>query len=272
MFRMRSWFSVRALALVAVTAAQVSAATMTLDWGKVTPQWTMYYGGAITTASFDIDPTHAGNDVTIQILLGNGASWVNGGPTIINGPNGPALSLGINTSGTSSYAAISFDFHYTGGVKDIQMLTNNIDRNALNQAEQLRSLYGTFQNGAQQAFAYQLGSGTTATGLAGSGTSSYLYGINQSNGVDSNVMLRMASQVDYLGMTLGLGNSWIYGASTAVFNLGSITYNNAATTLPPPPPPTNNAGAIGNPEPSTWVLMTTGLAGLAWVARRRKRA
>jgi hypothetical protein len=245
------------------------AATMTVDWSTANPQWNVFWGGALATTSLDIDPTNAGADVTVRVSLGGGSTWVNGGPTIVSGPNGPSLDLGVYTSGSNSVVTISFDFHYTNGVRDIQMLTNSIDLNSLYQTEELRALYGSFKGGAQQAASLQLSSGTSATAIFGSGLGASLYGTGISNGTNSNAMLQMASQVDYLGMTFGL-RSGAYGGTQSGFNIANFTYNNAAAALPPPPPPIYYGDPGGNPEPATWLSMAGGMFALGYFRRRRR--
>lgn len=267
--RKHSTFALALFVAVAVVGPTTSASTITLDWASANPQWNVYWGGALTTASFDIDPTNAGADVTVRISLGGGATWLNGSPTIVSGPNGPALNLGVYTNGSNSVVTINFDFHYADGVREIQMLTNNIDLNALNQSEELRSLYGTFQGGAQQAGTFTLGSGTTTTALFGSGLAASLYGTGVSSGTNSNALLQMASQVNYLGMTFGL-QSGSYGGAESGFNIANISFNNAgAAALPPPPPPTYSGGSLDNPEPATWLSMAGGMAALLFFGRRR---
>lgn len=198
----------RVLALATVTVVQLGASTT--DWGLVSPQWTMYYAPTVTTTSVDTT----------------------------------APSTDLSTSTTSS-SALSYDFHYTGGVQSLQTTT---------QAADTQSWYVT-------APTYATYTTTTSTALAGTGTSTSL----QTTDIYSSVTLQMASQVNYLGMVSYSG----WGAYTPV------TWTSTTTTTALPPAPswvTPSGDALGNPEPGTWVLMTTGLAGLIWAARRQRRA
>ncbi|HYZ85324.1 MAG TPA: PEP-CTERM sorting domain-containing protein [Bryobacteraceae bacterium] len=251
-----------------LTAGQ--AATVSLDWTQANPQWTLLWGGNSAEARLNVDPNNPGNDVTVRISL-SGASFNGTSPTV--GANG--LSISLNTFSTDAYATVSFDFHYSNGVRDLRFTTNDIDRNSVGQMEELRALYTSLGGGAREALNIQVSPTSSALALYGSGLGQSLIGMNPaSNPMESNATLTMVKSLDYLSMTYGLRTSWYSGAGVSDFNIGNFTWQTASAAPPPPAPPVfmppaGNLALDGNPEPSTWLLLATGAGALLWRHRRK---
>jgi hypothetical protein len=156
-------------AIVAGSSLPASAAAITLDLTKTPVQWTN--SGGSYSASFDVDAANAGNDVTIRLSFVGGAQMVNGSPSV--GANG--INLNVWTNANASLR-IDFDFHYTAGVTDLKVMTNDVDLNAMGQMEELRALYSSFGTSGQQALGIQC----CSTGAQSCELERYADGLEQS--------------------------------------------------------------------------------------------
>lgn len=124
--RIAIYASLLALPLLAPSS---SRATL-LDWNSVT--WTP---GSLTK-SFDIDPAHAGNDITVSFSLSSGAAFQSNNPSIGNtftgGPNtaNKALNMNIDLANATAFVRVKVDFLYAGGVNNAKFSLFDIDRSA----------------------------------------------------------------------------------------------------------------------------------------------
>ena len=107
-----------------------SSRAVVLNWNSVT--WT---AGSFTQ-SFDIDPTHPGNDITVTFSLSSGAAFQNNNPSIGNtftgGPDttNKALNMNIDLANAAAFVRVKVDFLYAGGVNNANFTLFDVDRSA----------------------------------------------------------------------------------------------------------------------------------------------
>ena len=168
---------VRAGAVVAILAQPAQA--VILDWDAAT--WT---SGSLSN-SYNIDPAHAGNDITVTVAAGGGtilmADPVTGAtsPTRNNTLTGgltPAqnsLKISADLSSSTAYITLTIDFSafYPAGVENLSFTLFDIDLNGSSYRgqDEISSIVGL--NGATSV-------APTITGIGGSVTHSGT-GVNQ---------------------------------------------------------------------------------------------
>ena len=116
--------SLLALPLFAPSSSQA----VVLDWNSVT--WT----AGSSTKSFDIDPTHPGNDITVSFSLSTGAAFQSNNPaissTFTGGPDTTkkALNMNIDLANATAFVRVRIDFLYAGGVNNANFSLFDVDR------------------------------------------------------------------------------------------------------------------------------------------------
>jgi hypothetical protein len=252
-------------AIVAGSSLPASAAAITLDLTKTPVQWTN--SGGSYSASFDVDAANAGNDVTIRLSFVGGAQMVNGSPSV--GANG--INLNVWTNANASLR-IDFDFHYTAGVTDLKVMTNDVDLNAMGQMEELRALYSSFGTSGQQALGIQCCS-TGAQRINGGGLTTSLLGMVESGGAaNSNATLMALNKAGSLSMTFGVRDPFAFQWSQSDFNLNALTWSTGTAAPVNNPIYIGHGASIDQPEPATWLTLATGIGLLAWQRRRRRKS
>jgi hypothetical protein len=169
-----------ALVLVFLGLSRVEA--ITLDWNNV--NWT----ANSLSQSFDIDPSNAGNDITITISGNTGDIDDSQGAspddnTIITGGQGgtqESLYLAANYGGTGRelVVTITFSAGYVYGVENVQFTIFDVDRDSGLWRDQIDQIDGT-RNGVTASFADLTGtnfhdifdSGTATARARGDGAS-----------------------------------------------------------------------------------------------------
>ena len=213
--------------LAVLCHAQVHA--ITLDWDGVT--WT---NGSLSN-SFDIDPSIAGNDLTVSVVANGGATFQQ--EVLAPNPLTPAraqafqgglasvehsLSIALNLTSNTQSVTVTVDFSalYALGVQNVSFTIFDIDfdnqKNSSEYQDQLRSIRGLSIDGTT------LIAPTITTSLNNSATGT---GINQ-------VVTGTASTVDN-GAGSGNGNVTISFGTNAIksftFTYGSGTAYNDPT-------------------------------------------
>jgi hypothetical protein len=138
------------LAVLLWSAFVVPARAVVLDWSTAT--WTP----GSTSQSFDIDPSHAGNDVTISITGNTGGFGVNPairttaitGQANTGGTGATSLQLGQDFgSGGSSSFTVTITFNYTQGVNTTFSLWDIDNDDSNNAVDHISSIMATAVGG-----------------------------------------------------------------------------------------------------------------------------
>jgi len=179
--------------LLSLFLSPVSARAIVLDWSNVT--WTP---GALT-GSFDIDPSNAGNDVTVTITGNTTRFFSSSYPQITDdftgglGSTTDQLDLYVDYSNTSQAITVTVTFHYTGGVSDVEFTLFDIDTGAVTGkgknpergfVDQVRSITATATNNTLVSPTITV-SNSTYTQTGGSGTNQTITGQDVANDFSS---------------------------------------------------------------------------------------
>lgn len=245
---MRPRLAICAALLVFPFLAPSSSRAVMLDWNSVT--WTP---GSLTK-SFDIDPAHPGNDVTVTLSLSTGAAFQSNNPSISStftgGPNTAtkALNMNIDLANPAAFVRVQIDFLYAGGVNNASFSLFDVDRS---------SGAGTsWQDQARYFSGKSVGNNTILpTHVTGSSGNSVTYnaaaGGYTATGMSNIVNSGAGSQNANVGVTYG--QSYVksmffdYGSNSGVqanpdaqgIGLGGISFTPSATPEVDP-----GAGAI----------------------------
>lgn len=222
----------------------LSSQAAVLDWNSVT--WTR----GSTTQSFDIDPTHAGNDIRVTLTLSPGAAFQANNPAVSNtftgGGASTAKSLNLNADFASSaaYIHVQIDFLYAGGVNNTQFSLFDVDRNGTTWQDQVRNFSGlTIGNSTVLPTNVTGSSGNTMTGSLGTGyTVTGNSTIANSGAGSANANVGVAYGQSYLksvSFDYGSGSNVQANPEQQGIALGNITFT------PTPTPEINpSAGAV----------------------------
>lgn len=126
---------------------------VTLDWSTQTWPTPGSTTDSPSSASFDIDPSNPGNDITITLTLNAGATWQSGKPNVVSTlayGGDEALHIVYETNGLTNvpFVGISIEFHYALGVTDVTLPLGDIERfNGSNRTEEVRDFVGTAVSG-----------------------------------------------------------------------------------------------------------------------------
>ena len=215
--------------------APSSSRAVALDWNSVT------WSAGTLTKSFDIDPSHAGNDITVTLSLSTGAAFQSNNPAISSTFSGglpstnKALGMNIDLANTAAYVHVTINFLYAGGVSNAQFSMFDVD-NSTNGSwqDQVRNFSGksianstlsaTNVTGASgNSVTYSAESGYTATGtsnIVNTGAGSQNANVNVSYGQN---YLKSVS-FDY-----GSGSNASADPSAEGIALGKISFNPTAS-------------------------------------------
>ena len=169
--------------LLAIAIALSPAEAVTLDWDAVT--WT---SGSLSN-SYDIDPAHAGNDVTVSVATSGGAVLMSDPTTGAASPTrntslagglNPAqntLKLTADISADSAFVMITIDFAawYPQGVQNLSFTLFDIDLNGSSYRgqDEISGIVG--MNGATSIAPTITGVGSSVTHI-GTGLNQHLIG------------------------------------------------------------------------------------------------
>jgi hypothetical protein len=121
----------------------LSSQAVVLDWNNVT--WT----NGSYSQSFDIDPNHAGNDITVTLSLSSGSAYTNNpaiNSTFTGGVSDTNKSLTLlpDFASQSSYINVTITFLYANGVNNAKFSLFDIDNSTNNTwQDQVRNFSGT---------------------------------------------------------------------------------------------------------------------------------
>lgn len=205
---MRLRFLHTAAIVAALLCAVGSARAVTLDWDTAT--WTP---GSLSN-SYDVDPSHAGNDITVSVSAAGGATFMTdpvtgaSSPSVNNtlagglSPVQNSLKISADLSGSAWTIVVTIDFSafYPLGVQNLSFRLFDIDLNGSSYRgqDQIRSI--TASNGATTFAPTITGLGSSVT-WSGTGTNQVLTG--NADSVDT-------------GASSSNGNATISFGSTAV--------------------------------------------------------
>ena len=205
-------------------AGSNSAQAVVLDWDTVV--WTPGYSN-----SFDIDPTVAGNDITVAVS-GDTATLQYGTPartTNFEGGLGTAqntLALGVDLTNGSQFitVTVSFSSLYLQGVENVSFTIFDVDfDNAKNSSEyqdQLRSLTGLSIDGVTTIYPTI----TTSPNNSRTGTGSTAVVDGMVNTPDSGVGSGNGNVTISFGTNAIQSFTFRYGSGSAIPNSGDPTY------------------------------------------------
>jgi hypothetical protein len=210
----------------------LSGRAVVLDWNSAT------WSAGTLTKSFNIDPTHAGNDITITLSLSTGAAFTSnpavnstftGGSDMTN----KSLSLLTDFANSGAYVHVKMDFLYAGGVSNAQFSLFDIDNSTnLTWQDQVRNFSGQSINNSTLLPTGVTGSSgnsvTSSPGFTVTGT-----GNIANNGVGSqnaNVNISYGqSYVKSLSFDYGSGPNAPSNPSSQGIGLGGISFTPTAT-------------------------------------------
>ena len=199
------------IGIVLLTAPGVKA--VTLDWDATT--WTP---GSLSQ-SYDVDPTNAGNDITVTISGDTGflrsdynapnaqtpalSTTLHGGLTPAE--NTLLLATDFSTSTDSLTITITFSANYTQGVTNVSFNIFDLDSGTSFQ-DQLRSIRGVGVDGATVTATYVGGPAVTTTGsFVVNGA-----GLSPDSGIGSNagnLLITFSQPITSLSFVFGNGAS-----------------------------------------------------------------
>jgi hypothetical protein len=189
------YFARRFLLFALLTLLAPSVQAVTLDWDTVT--WT---AGTLSHA-YDIDPTKAGNDITVTVS-GNTTALTTDlaapnamTPAIVNAFQGGlptaqnTLCLAVNFANTSQSVTVTVDFSalYAAGVQNVSFTLFDIDlanTTGNHYQDQLRNITATSITGALVAPTITTSANNAPTGATG--LNQVVNGIASTNDLDPN--------------------------------------------------------------------------------------
>jgi hypothetical protein len=209
---------VRRFFLLLVIAACTSAARgVTLDWDAVT--WTP---GSLSN-SYDIDPSKAGNDITLSVsgntaqLAPKGGSPIPANLNIIEGGLSPvqnSLVLHLDLANQSQSVTVTVDFSslYTAGVSNVSFTLFDVDFSSSAFQDQIRSIQALSIDGS--------------TLIAPTITTNSANSLNGTTGL-GQIVTGMSNNTD-TGATSGTGNVTISFGGNAIKSF-TFVYGSGAT-------------------------------------------
>jgi hypothetical protein len=238
------------LLLAGMALLPLRSQALVLDWDSV--NWS---SGSLSQ-SFDVDASHAGNDITITITgsTGNLAQNVNDTTDLTGGISGghESLFMNMNYDNRSQFITVTVTFLYAAGVTDVSFSIFDIDKNT-----------GGNDTGYTDKITV-LGTGTNGTLVAP--TTITTHTANETVGSGTNIYVRGVSGATD---TTGNGNA-DYAFSSTITNF-SFTYGNDSSA---PSKPGNQWIALGDitfkPKVPEWHPgLIASLACFALIAARR---
>jgi len=210
------------LFILCIAACSPAAHAVTLDWDGVT--WT---AGSLSN-SYDIDPSKAGNDITVSVsgntgqLAPKSGSPIPANLNIIEGGLSPVqnslvLHLDLANQSQSVTVTVNFSSLYTAGVKNVSFTMFDVDFSSSAFQDQIRSI---------QALSID---GTTL--IAATITTSSANSLNGTTGL-GQVVTGMSNNTD-TGATSGNGNVTISFGANAIKSF-TFVYG-SGTTAPVDP-------------------------------------
>lgn len=236
--KMAGWWRLGCLALLLLP---VSGRAVTLDWSSASISWT---AGALS-ASFDIDSSNPGNDITITIsgVPSSVTNLFQNGYPAISSTYTPATTLTLYLNSLTSETqkvVVSVAFNYAAGVSNVTTTLYDVDQGTSSGKgtygfdDQIQALHGTNTSGGLVAATVTTspdntvtGNGTTNVTVWGTATA----GATSTNG---NVGVSFGTNV-ITGYTFTWDNNTtntISDPDQQAIGLGNITYTPVARKLP----------------------------------------
>ena len=164
-----------------------------LDWDTITTSPSAPAAGSSTSISYNSDPNHAGNDVTVKLANAVG-NWGAGYPVVsINNYNGglttqKSLAFNFTTeTSTTQGLTVTLDFSsYAGGVKNVsfQIFDVDFDSSASKWIDNIDQIWATTAVGATIIGPDSV-TGSSYNTVAGSGTGFSVTGVTGNAGAGS---------------------------------------------------------------------------------------
>jgi len=201
------------LFLVEIAVLPETAQAIVLDWNNVT------WASGTLSKSFDIDPSNAGNDITITIT-GNTSRFINGRPEITtdftggfgSSPSPDNLELWTDFANTSQSVTVTVTFNYAGGVNNVDFLLFDIDTGGAGSGKGNK----TFIDQIRSVYAVSATSGLIAPTIttsannskSGSGTNQVVSGTGENNNSSADGNVKIDFGTNYISsFTFTYGNA-----------------------------------------------------------------
>lgn len=206
-----AWSGIWGLTLLLLLPATSRA--ITLDWSSASISWTV---GSLT-ASFDVDPNNAGNDVTITIS-GDTSYFQSGYPAIDTTAytSQQLLTLYVNSfTSANQTVTVSVQFNYADGVSNVTTTLYDVDEGTANNKgknatytfdDQINQIYGTTTNGSLVGATVTGAADNTVTGSGTTNATVYGTASNGSTSTNANVGINFGTNV-ITGFTFTYGNN-----------------------------------------------------------------
>lgn len=215
------------LSLLTVALWPVCSPAVVLDWSTVT------WAAGTLSHSYDIDPSHAGNDITVSIT-GNTGNFVNTTPQIDSknegglGAGTKALDFTMQHGNLNQNVVVTITFNYAQGVDGVSFSLFDIDTSGGNQpsfVDQIRSIRGSFGSTNYSPTI----TGSVDNTVAGSGTNQTITGnANAPNtgagSGDANATISFNNTITSLTFTYGNDASSQDPPSEQSISLYNISY------------------------------------------------
>jgi hypothetical protein len=245
----------------------LSSQAVVLDWNNVS--WT---NGSFSQ-SFDVDPNHTGNDITVSMSLSSGSSYTNN-PAINNTFTGggsssnKSLTLLPDFASQTSYIHVTISFLYTNGVSNAKFTLFDIDSSTNHTwQDQVRDFTGLSSHNSALGATSLTGSSANSVVAGNSSVYNPFVATGTGNAPNSGAGSGNGNVTANYGQTYVKSISFDYGSGTDALSnpsaqgiaLGSISF-------------TPSAAPEINPSMGSILGCVAALALYAWRKRSQKSA
>lgn len=214
----------------------LSSQAVVLDWNNVS--WT---NGSFSQ-SFDIDPNHAGNDITVSLSLSSGSSYTNNpaiNSTFTGGVSNTNKSLTLlpDFASQSSQIHVTITFLYANGVNNAKFSLFDIDTSTNHTwQDQVRDFSGTSSHNSALGATSVTGSADNTVTAGNSSVYNPFIATGTGNAPNSgagsaagNVTAQYGqSYVKSISFTYGSGTDALTNPSAQGIGLGNISFTPSA--------------------------------------------